>query len=102
MQSMKNMLRNYSKGTSLLLGLAAFAVATTPSFAQVDTNTATMKPVVVTGSLIPTAETVGIAPVDTVSSQDIAKTGVQDVLAALKVLDPAFTGSGNLGQALNI
>jgi len=72
------------------------------SFAQTDTNAAVqMKPTVVTGSLIPTAETVGPAPIETVSTADIQKTGTQDILTALRTLSPAFSGSANLGQALN-
>ena len=72
------------------------------SFAQTDTNAAVqMKPTVVTGSLIPTAETVGPAPIETVSSADIQKTGTQDILSALRSQSPAFSGSANVGQALN-
>jgi iron complex outermembrane receptor protein len=58
-------------------------------------------PIIVTGSLIPTAETVGAAPVDTISAADIAKTGAQDVLSLVKKLSPTFYGAGNVGQTLN-
>src|SRR3954471_5677245 len=72
------------------------------SFAQTDTNAAVqIKPTVVTGSLIPTAETVGPAPIETVSSADIQKTGTQDILSALRSQSPAFSGNANVGQALN-
>src|SRR5438552_3541418 len=56
---------------------------------------------VVTGSLIPTAETVGPAPVDIVSAERIQQVGSQDVLATLKALNPGFAGNGNVGQAVN-
>jgi iron complex outermembrane receptor protein len=67
-----------------------------------DTNApAVMKPTVVTGSLIPTAETVGPAPVNIIGSEEIQRSGQQDVLSLLTKLDPAFSGSANLGQIAN-
>jgi len=61
-----------------------------------------MKPTVVTGSYIPTAETVGPAPVQTLSSEAIDQSGQADPLLTLKKLVPSFTGSGNyLGSANN-
>src|SRR5213593_2975510 len=55
--------------------------------AQEDTNAPTrMKPTVVTGSYIPTAETVGPVPVESVSAADIAKVGEQDALHGLRGL----------------
>lgn len=76
--------------------------AVLPSLHAQDTNAPTeMKPVVVTGSLIPTAETVGAAPVDTVGLEQIQKVGTQNVLETLKKLNPAFAGNGNVGQTLN-
>lgn len=60
-----------------------------------------LKPVVVTGSLIPTAETVGPAPVEVVSAEDIKETGALDVLSALQKISTAFAGNGNIGQTLN-
>src|SRR2546430_16518979 len=56
---------------------------------------------VVTGSLIPTAETVGPAPVDIVSAERIQQVGSQDVLATLKTLNPGFAGNANVGQTVN-
>ncbi len=61
----------------------------------------TMKPVVVTGSLIPTAETVTATPVETIDTTVIEKIGSQDVLETLKKLSPSFTGNGNVGQSQN-
>src|SRR5207245_1331598 len=66
-----------------------------------DTNATVMKPVVVTGSYIPTAETVGVAPVESISTTAIEQTGQQDVLAVLKRLSTTFAGSGNVGQTVN-
>jgi iron complex outermembrane recepter protein len=83
------------------LGFAIVLVTSTAAVAQ-DTNVPTkLKPVIVTGSLIPTAETVGPAPVNIVGAVDIQRSGQQDVLATLTKLDPAFSGSGNIGQVAN-
>src|SRR5437016_6593130 len=60
-----------------------------------------MEKTVVTGSLIPTAETVGPAPVDVVGAEKIQQVGSQDILLTLKALSAAFSGNGNIGQALN-
>ena len=60
-----------------------------------------MKPTVVTGSFIPTAETVGPAPVSVYGAKEIQAAGTSDVLASLVKLDPAFSGSGNIGQVAN-
>src|SRR5678815_1741794 len=60
-----------------------------------------LKPTVVTGSLIPTAETVGAAPVETISAADIERTGATDVLDLVKRLSPTFSGNGNFGQTVN-
>src|SRR5262245_8913159 len=70
--------------------------------AQPDTNTpARMKPTVVTGSYIPTAETVGPAPVETLGASEIQKVGADDVLHVLKKLSPSFSGNANIGQEVN-
>ncbi len=79
----------------ILLTLTLHARAQAPSTPE------TMGPVVVTGSLIPTAETVGAAPVDMVDIASIEKIGAQDVLAALQKLNPSFVGNGNAGQTVN-
>ncbi|MBN9690351.1 MAG: TonB-dependent receptor plug domain-containing protein [Verrucomicrobia bacterium] len=52
--------------------------------------------VVITGSLIPTAETVTVTPVSVFSSTDIQDVGARDTLNALRFLSPDFNGS--LGQ----
>jgi iron complex outermembrane receptor protein len=56
---------------------------------------------VVTGSLIPTAETVGAAPVQTVTAVEIERTGAQDVLELVKKISPVFSGNVNVGQEVN-
>lgn len=53
--------------------------------------------VVVTGSNIPTAEEVTAAPVDTLTTQEVARTGSSEVLTVLQKRNPSFTGAGNLG-----
>src|SRR5689334_16445510 len=77
-----------------LLGVNTFAA---------ETNQTTELPaVVVTGSLIPTAETVGPAPIQNLSSENIQQAGTADALITLKKLVPGFTGAGNyLGAANN-
>src|SRR2546430_1291796 len=60
-----------------------------------------METTVVTGSLIPTAETVGPAPVEIVGAERIQQVGSQDVLATLKALTLGFAGNANIGQSLN-
>src|SRR5438067_7948742 len=82
-------------------GLAACLMFATAVPAQ-DTNAPTvLKPTVVTGSLIPTAETVGPAPVETIGAADIEKVGAQDVLELVKKLSTVFIGNGNVGQTVN-
>src|SRR3954452_17283751 len=69
---------------------------TTSAFAQ-GTEASTER-VVVTGSYIPTAEEVTASPLDTVTSQDINRSGQQDVLTTLQTRNPDFVGAGNLGN----
>ena len=95
-------LPNPSRLVAKALGVALASAALSGANAQAQTTNATELPaVVVTGSLIPTAETVGPSPVDTVSSEAISKLGSQDVLDTLKKLSPSFSGNGNIGQTLN-
>src|SRR5437879_13648918 len=63
-----------------------------------DTNTTQLPTVVVTGSLIPTAETVGPAPVETVTAAELEQTGATDALQAIRKISTAFAGNGNVGQ----
>src|SRR5687768_8286373 len=47
-----------------------------------------MQKTVVTGSLIPTADTVGPTPVQSVSVEDIQRAGTSDVMSTLRKLAP--------------
>ena len=83
--------------TALILTLASAPLA----LAQ-DTNApTTLKPIVVTGSYIPTAETVGPAPVQTITAVEIEKVGAQDVLELVKKVSTVFGGNVNVGQTVN-
>ena len=54
--------------------------------------------VIVTGSYIPTAEEVTASPLDTVTSQDVNRSGNSEVLQILQKRNPDFTGGANLGS----
>src|SRR5881296_363049 len=102
---MSNNLHNQIRSTirRALYGTLGIPMLALPvALAQQATNEPVkMEKTVVTGSLIPTAETVGPAPVDIVSAERIQEVGSQDVLATLKALNPGFAGNGNVGQAVN-
>jgi iron complex outermembrane receptor protein len=55
----------------------------------------------VTGSLIPTAATVGPAPVDVSSAERIQEIGIADILQTLKRVTPSLSGNLNTGQEIN-
>jgi iron complex outermembrane receptor protein len=96
----------------LLTSLAACQILTPPAAsAQTATNLTTditntapilLEDVVVTGRLTPTADTVGPAPVQIISAEDIRKAGTMDVLSTLLKLNPGFSGNANsIGPANN-
>src|SRR3954462_12357827 len=85
---------------ALLVG-AMTLISTTPGIGQETNGPSRMKPTVVTGSYIPTSETVGASPVDVIGRQELEKVGTQDVLQTLRTFSPAFSGNGNVGQSLN-
>src|SRR3989442_3703252 len=85
----------------LALPVAMAQQATNQTAAATGEAPVKMQKTVVTGSLIPTAETVGPAPVDIVGAERIQQVGSQDVLATLKALNPGFAGNGNTGQTVN-
>src|SRR5437016_2271883 len=85
----------------LALSVALAQQATNQTAAATGEQPVKMEKTVVTGSLIPTAETVGPAPVDIVSGERIQQAGSQDILATLKALNPGFAGNGNVGQTVN-
>src|SRR6266571_8114797 len=83
----------------LALPVAMAQQATNQTAAATGEKPVKMEKTVVTGSLIPTAETVGPAPVDVVGAEKIQRVGSQDVLLTLKALNAGFSGNGNIGQA---
>jgi len=86
---------------NVLASLAGCLTVALPALAQ-DTNAPTvMKPTVITGSYIPTAETVTATPVQTLSTEAISEAGTADPLLTLKKLVPGFTGSGNYLGSVN-
>ena len=86
-----------SIGFPLFMAIAAKAQAPAPPPTG---GTAEAERVVVTGSLIPTAEEVTANPVDMISRQEIKASGqTVDVLNVLTKRDPDFIGVGNLGQS---
>src|SRR5450432_1632215 len=54
--------------------------------------------VVVTGSLIPSAEEVTATPVDTIGQREIARSGSVQILEILQKREADITGAGNLGS----
>ncbi|HAB17177.1 MAG TPA: TonB-dependent receptor plug domain-containing protein [Verrucomicrobiota bacterium] len=60
-----------------------------------------MERVVITGSLIPTAETVTTTPVEVFNAVQIESVGATDTLTTLQRLSPYFTGNGNVGKSVN-
>ena len=97
---MNNVLHRIPR-TAGLLGLGGCLTLALSAPAQ-DTNAPTvMKPTVVTGSYIPTAETVGPAPLQTLTTEAIDQSGQADPLLTLKKLVPSFTGSGNYLGSVN-
>src|ERR1041384_2058283 len=64
-----------------------------------DTNATTKLPtVVVTGSLIPTAETAPPTPVDVISATEVEKIGSQNIYQLVRTLPSAY-GPGNFGDS---
>ncbi len=102
---MRNNLKNHIRWTirRALYGTLGIPMLALPvALAQQATNQPVkMEKTVVTGSLIPTAETVGAAPVDVVETEQIQKLGTQDALNTLKRYSPGFLGSGNVGHTLD-
>ena len=58
---------------------------------------ATTERVVVTGSYIPSAEEVTASPLDTLTAQEINRSGSSEILGALQKRNPDFQGAGNIG-----
>src|SRR5438128_9292003 len=89
---------SFSPRGTLLVGLAASCIGATAALAE-DTNApTTMKPVVVTGSLIPTFETITPQPVDVYTAEAIERTGVNTVSELVQRL-PAISGNASYGDS---
>jgi len=88
-------------GIPFLMSASAYAQApdaTAPSAAAATAGEgATTERVIVTGSYIPTAEEVTASPLDTLTSQEIHRSGSVDVLTVLQKRNPDFVGGGNIG-----
>ena len=81
------------------VGIPLFIATSANAQAPAPPPEATTERVVVTGSLIPTAEEVTANPVDILTSADIQRSGeATDILQVLTKRDPDFIGAGNLGQ----
>lgn len=92
-------------GQALKLALAASAVgqflAAPAVFAQqgtTDQDTTELAPMLVTGSLIPTTDIVGLTPVDVFSQVEIQKVGAANVTDVVRKL-PAAVGAGNFNES---
>ena len=85
---------------SSLFGQAPAAAPPPTNAAGSDTGSAaTVERIVVTGSLIPTAEEVTASPVDTLNTSDVNIAGpAPDILTVLQKRNPDFVGGGNLGS----
>src|SRR3954469_18043046 len=53
--------------------------------------------VVVTGSYIPTAEEVTASPLDSLTIQEVRRSGSSDIVTVLQKRNPDFTGGANIG-----
>jgi len=83
---------------TVIIGLATSCIIPTQTQAE-DTNAPTqLKPTVVTGSLIPTFETITAAPVDVYTIEQIEKTGVDSVSQLIQRL-PAISGNSSFGDS---
>src|SRR5262249_18199253 len=80
-----------------LLSLLACSAALSQDLASSNAP-ATMKPTLVTGSSIPTFETITPQPVDVYSIEDIHKTGVNSVSQLIQRL-PAVSGNASFGDS---
>jgi iron complex outermembrane receptor protein len=70
-----------------------------PQLQAEDTNAPTqLKPTVVTGSLLPTFETITAAPVDVYTIEEIQRTGVDSVPQLIQRL-PAISGNASFGDS---
>src|SRR6202022_1174620 len=80
-------------------GIPLFIATSANAQAPAPPPEATTERVIVTGSLIPTAEEATANPVDPLTEADVQRSGeATDILQVLEKRDPDFVGVGNLGQ----
>jgi iron complex outermembrane recepter protein len=87
---MTKKLRYLTRVLPVLLAGSVYAQDALSSFQEPDR-------VIVTGSLIPTAEEVTASPVDTLGAREIQRSGSVEVLSVLQKREADITGAGNLG-----
>ncbi|MBL9134297.1 MAG: TonB-dependent receptor [Verrucomicrobiales bacterium] len=90
-------------GRAVRLALAAGAVApflATPTVLAQDSGSETteLTPMLITGSLIPTTDLVGLTPVDVFSQVEIQKIGAANVTDVVRKM-PAAVGGGNFNES---
>lgn len=85
-------------GWVLSSAAAAFAQTATPPPAESQDEPVVLSQVLVTGSYLPDSPNTATKPVQVISAEQIADSGVSTDLAdMLRKTDPEFTGNGNLG-----
>ena len=96
--NVKKMLGSLRATLVAAAGIPFLIVASAYAQAPAAAGEATGERIIVTGSYIPTAESVTASPVDTLTSQDVDISGAEDVLIVLQRRNPDFVGAGNIGQ----
>jgi len=98
MMSQKQGTLNASLPKTVIVGLITSSLLLAQSQAE-ETNAPTqLKPTVVTGSLIPTFETITAAPVDVYTIEAIERSGVDSVQQLIQRL-PAISGNASFGDS---
>lgn len=97
--NMLKLINSKFRYTGRLALAVPFIVAAVPTVNAQD-DLLELETFVTTGSLIPTAGDIPLAPVSVVSSAEIESSGVSsNVLEVIRKTTPQFVGSGNLGQS---
>lgn len=86
--------------TSILFALAVPLFCFQATAADEGTNAAPTKlaPVIVTGSMIPTIETITATPVDVFTAADVAKTGANSIPQLIQKM-PSISGNASYGDS---
>jgi iron complex outermembrane receptor protein len=82
--------------------LALGVIGQTSAFAQTASEPQQLERITVTGSYLSDAAEVKASPLVTLDRAAIEQSGATDVLRLLKTLTPAFSGSGNIGNEVNL